>query len=105
MTHLTDFKKFKCTSTTTATTGSTFCLTVGQDIEVGANKFLQDFEDLLANDDDLLKFNSNNELCILEPIYSYLDDLFDLQELLPQSGQLRAAYQEEKTQMTLHCLQ
>ena len=87
---MTDFEKFKSTSTA-ATTGSTFCLTVGQDIEVGANKFLQYFEDLLTNDDDPLEFNFNNELFILEPIYSYLDDLFDLQELLPQSGQLRAA--------------
>ena len=47
---------------------STFNLTVGQDIEVGANEFLQNFEDLLANDNDLLEFNFSNELFILELI-------------------------------------
>ena len=64
---VTDFEKFKGTSTS-ATTGSAFNLTVGQDIEVGAYEFLQSFEDLLANDDDLLEFNFGNELFILEPI-------------------------------------
>ena len=62
-----NFEKFKGTSTS-ATTWSTFNLTVGQDIEVGTSEFLQDFEDLVANDYDLLELNFNNKLFILEPI-------------------------------------
>ena len=69
---------------------------ITEDIEVDTNDFLQDFEELLANDDDLLECNFNNEPFILEPVYSYLEDLFDLQKLPPQSGQLSATCQEEE---------
>ena len=63
---VTNFEKFKGTSS--ATTGSSFNLTAGQDIEVGTSQFLQDYEDLVANDYDLLEFVFNSKLFILEPI-------------------------------------
>ena len=62
-----------------------------------ANDFLQDFEDLLANDDDHLECKTINEPFILEHVYSYLKEVFALLQLLPpRSGQLIAACQEEE---------